>query len=330
MSSTNQPPSPPPIPIGAEQIREAVARLAPYVHRTPVLTSGTVDNYSRARVFFKCENLQRAGAFKFRGAMNALLQLSEEQRAAGVVTHSSGNHAQALALAGMFLVTPVTVVMPENAPPIKLAATCSYGANIRFCEPTLQAREAAVADEIARNGQTLIHPFNDWSVIAGQATAAWELFDQTDGLDVVIAPVGGGGLISGTALAAMARSPKTRVIGVEPERADDARRSLVSGKIEPSHDPKTIADGLRTSLGERTFAVISRHVERIETATEAEILDAARFVWERMKIIIEPSSAVAVAPLLKRRLGLKGERVGVILSGGNVDVAPFFRSPVAN
>jgi len=220
-------------------------------------------------------------------------------------------------------------VMPNTAPAIKQAATKGYGATIRFCEPTLEAREAAVADEIARNGQTLIHPFNDWNVIAGQATAAWELFDQAEGLDVVIAPVGGGGLLAGTALAAMARSPETRVIGVEPERADDARRSLASGQIEPSGDPRTIADGLRTSLGERPFAVISRCVERIATATEPEILDAMRFVWERVKIIIEPSSAVAVAPLLNRGLGLSGERVGLILSGGNVDATPFFESLAA-
>lgn len=329
MSSSNQPAAPDPIAVGAEQIREAADRLAPWVHKTPVLTSRTLDDRAGARVFLKCENLQRVGAFKFRGAMNALLQLDGTQNAAGVVTHSSGNHAQALALAGKLLGIPVTVVMPNTAPAIKREATAGYGATIRFCEPTLEAREAAVADEIARGGQTLIHPFNDWNVIAGQATAAWELFDQTEGLDVAMAPVGGGGLISGTALAAMARSPETRVIGVEPERADDARRSLESGRIEPSGDPKTIADGLRTSLGERTFAVISRRVERIETATEAEILDAMRFVWERLKIIIEPSSAVAVAPLLNRGLGLSGERVGVILSGGNVDAGPFFESLAA-
>lgn len=318
----------PPIPIAitAEQIREAVRRLAPWVHKTPVLTSRTLDDRAGARVFLKCENLQRVGAFKFRGAMNALLLLDDDRKAAGVVTHSSGNHAQALALAGKLLNIPVTVIMPNTAPAIKQAATAGYGATIRFCEPTLAAREAAVADEIARNGQTLVHPFNDWNVIAGQSTAAWELFDQTEGLDLVVAPVGGGGLISGTALATMARSPETRVIGVEPERADDARRSLASGRIEPSNDPKTIADGLRTSLGERAFAVISRHVDRIVTATEPEIVDAARFVWERLKIIIEPSSAVAVAPVLNRGLGLNGERVGVILSGGNVDVGPFFES----
>lgn len=327
MSPSNHPDSA--IAIGAEQIREAAQRLAPHVHRTPVLTSRTLDDRAGARVFLKCENLQRAGAFKFRGAMNALLQLNEIQKAAGVVTHSSGNHAQALALAGRLLGIPVTVVMPNTAPGIKRAATAGYGATIRLCEPTLEAREAAVADEIARNGQTLIHPFNDWNVIAGQATAAWELFDQTDGLDVLITPVGGGGLVSGTALAALARSPSTRVIGVEPERADDARRSLASGRIEPAGDPQTIADGLRTSLGERPFAVISRHVERIETATESEIIDATRFVWERLKIVIEPSSAVAVAPLLNRTIGPSGERIGVILSGGNVDVAPFFESLAA-
>ena len=313
-----------PIEVGGDQIREAVARLAPWAHRTPVLTSKTLDDRAGASVFLKCENFQRVGAFKFRGAMNAILQLTDAQKAAGVVTHSSGNHAQALALAGNLHGVPVTIVMPHTAPAVKREATAGYGATIIGCEPTLAAREAAVATEIEARGLTLVHPFDDWNVIAGQATAAWELFDQAGPLDVIIAPVGGGGLISGTALAARERSPQTQVIGVEPERADDARRSLESGRIEPSGDPRTIADGLRTSLGLRPFAVISKHVDRIATASEAEIIAACRFLWERLKIVVEPSSAVVVAPLLNRTLELDGRRVGVILSGGNVDLAPFF------
>jgi threonine dehydratase len=276
-------------------------------------------------VFLKCENFQRVGAFKFRGAMNALLQLEQEQRRTGVVTHSSGNHAQALALAGQLLGVPVTIVMPRTAPAVKRAATEGYGARIVLCEPTLESREGTVTAEIDRNGFTLVHPFNDWNVIAGQGTAALELLEQAGPLDLVIAPVGGGGLVSGTALAVKGRSPQTRVVGAEPANADDARRSLESGTIQPSNDPRTIADGLRTSLGTRTFAVISRHVDAIVTATEAEIIDATRFVWERIKIVIEPSSAVVVAPLLCQRLPVHDLRVGLILSGGNVDVEPFFQ-----
>ncbi|MDR3621967.1 MAG: pyridoxal-phosphate dependent enzyme [Paludisphaera borealis] len=313
-----------PIEVGGDQIREAVERLAPWAHRTPVLTSKTLDDRAGASIFLKCENFQRVGAFKFRGAMNAVLQLTDAQKAKGVVTHSSGNHGQALALAGKLLGVPVTIVMPHTAPAVKREATAGYGATIIACEPTLASREAAVTAEVEAHGLTLVHPFNDWNVIAGQATVAWELFDQAGPLDVVIAPVGGGGLISGTALAARERSVRTRVIGVEPERADDARRSLASGRIESAGDPRTIADGLRTTLGDRPFAVISRHVDQIVTASEAEIINAARFVWERLKIVIEPSSAVVVAPLLNRTLGLDGGRVGVILSGGNVDLSPFF------
>jgi len=319
----------PGLPVGEAQIREAVERLAPWAHRTPVATSRTLDEQSGATVFLKCENLQRAGAFKFRGAMNALLRLDDAARRAGVVTHSSGNHGQALALAGRLLGVPVTVVMPRTAPAIKREATAGYGATVRLCEPTLASREEAVADEVARQGRTVVHPFNDWDVMAGQATAAWELLDQAGPLDAVIAPVSGGGLIAGTALAVKARSPKTLVIGVEPEKADDARRSLASGRIVPSGDPPTIADGLRATLGDRTFAVIRRHVDRIETATEAEIIDAMRFLWERVKLVVEPSGAVTLPPILARRLGLEGRRLGVILSGGNVDVAPFFEALAA-
>ena len=263
------------------------------------------------------------GAFKFRGAMNALLLLDEGQRRAGVVTHSSGNHAQALALAGQLLGAPVTIVMPRTAPAVKRAATEGYGARIVLCEPTLHSRESTVAEESKKHGLTLVHPFNDWNVIAGQGTAALELIDQAGPLDVVIAPVGGGGLLAGTAIACSGRSPGTMVIGAEPANADDARRSVETGTIQPSADPRTIADGLRTSLGTRTFAVIHKHVDAIVTATEAEIIDATRFVWERLKILIEPSSAVVVAPLLAGKLKVSG-RVGVIISGGNVDVESFF------
>jgi threonine dehydratase len=314
------------IPVDLEAIQEAAKRLEPWAHRTPVMTSRTLDQRCGSRVFVKCENLQRVGAFKFRGAMNAILQLDASQRAAGVVTHSSGNHAQALALAGQLLGVPVTIVMPRSAPAVKRAATEGYGARIVPCEPTQHSRESTVAAEIERHGFTMIHPFDDWNVIAGQGTAALELLDQAGPLDAVIAPVGGGGLLSGTALAVKGQSPETRVFGAEPANADDARRSLGSGTIQPSNDPKTIADGLRTSLGPKTFAVISRFVDGIATASEAELIDATRFVWERLKLLIEPSSAVVVAPLLSGGLSLPGLRVGIILSGGNVDVEPFFQT----
>jgi threonine dehydratase len=322
----SQPTLSPPIPIGLDDIVQAAKRLEPWVHRTPVLTSRTLDGRCGASVFLKCENFQRVGAFKFRGAMNALLLLDAEQRKAGVVTHSSGNHAQALALAGQLLGAPVTIVMPRTAPAVKRAATEGYGARVVACEPTLASREATVAQEIDSHGFTLIHPFNDWNVIAGQGTAALELLEQAGPLDVVMAPVGGGGLLSGTALAVKGRFPETRVIGAEPANADDARRSLETGSIQPSPDPKTIADGLRTSLGTRTFAVIRRHVDSIVTATEAEIIGATRFLWERIKIVIEPSSAVAVAPVLEGKFKAPAQRIGIILSGGNVDVDHFFQA----
>ncbi|MFO0909344.1 MAG: threonine/serine dehydratase [Isosphaeraceae bacterium] len=307
-----------------DDIRATVDRLRPWVHQTPVLTSRTLDERTGGKVYFKCENLQKVGAFKYRGAMNALLQLNDESRAAGVVTHSSGNHGQALAAAGRTLGIPVCVVMPHTAPSVKRSAVDGYGARIVLCEPTLAAREAAVADQIERHGLHLVHPFNDWRVIAGQATAAWELIDQVESLDLILCPIGGGGLAAGTCLAAKGRNPSIRVVGAEPERADDARRSMVSGRIEPSNDPRTIADGLRTSLGTRTFAVLRRHLDRVVTSSEQATIEAMRFVWERLKIVIEPSSAVPVAPVLLGNLDVRGLRVGIILSGGNVDVAPMF------
>ena len=314
------------VAIDVNAVREAAERLGPWAQVTPVLTSRTLDARCGGSVFLKCENFQKVGAFKFRGAMNALLQLNDVEAKAGVVTHSSGNHAQAVARAGQLLGIPACVVMPRTAPAIKRAATEGYGARIVPCEPTLAAREAAVADLIAEHGYTLIHPFDDWRVIAGQGTAAWELLDQAGPLDVVVCPVGGGGLLAGTALAVKGRAPETQVIGAEPERADDARRSLEAGTIQPSGDPRTIADGLRTSLGPRPFSILRRQVDAIVTATEAEILDAMRFVWERFKIIIEPSSAVPVAPILTGRLPVQDRRAGIILGGGNVDLEPMFRA----
>jgi threonine dehydratase len=312
------------IPIGLDDIRQAAERLAPWAHKTPVLTSRSLDEKCGGQVFFKCENFQKVGAFKFRGAMNAVSQLSDDERRRGVITHSSGNHAQGLALAAKLLGVPACIVMPRTAPVAKRAATEGYGALVVACEPTLADREGTVARLIAEHGYSLVHPYDDWRVIAGQGTAAWELLDQAGPLDLVMTPCGGGGLLSGTAITVKGRSPSTRVIGAEPRNADDARRSLEAGRIIPSEDPRTIADGLRTSLGEKGFAVIRRHVERIVTATEAEILDAMRFVWERMKILIEPSCAVPVAPVWNQQLDVRGLRVGIILTGGNVDVEPFF------
>jgi threonine dehydratase len=312
--------------ITIDQIKQAAERLAPWAHRTPVMTSKALDERCGCSVFLKCENLQKVGAFKFRGAMNAILQLDDAARRCGVITHSSGNHGQAVALAGRLCDVPVTVVMPRTAPAVKRAATEGYGARIVLCEPTIASREETVDAEIKRHALTLVHPYNDWNVIAGQGTAAWELLDQADPLDVVMCPVGGGGLLAGTAIAVKGRSPRTRVIAAEPANADDARRSLEAGSIQCCDDPRTIADGLRpTSIGERNFAAISGRVERIVSVTEAEILEAMRFIWERMKILVEPSGAVAVAPLLTGKIDGSGRRIGVILSGGNVDLETFFR-----
>lgn len=312
------------IPVDLETIRAAANRIAPYAVRTPVLTSHSLDKASGASVFLKCENFQKIGAFKFRGAMNAVLLLDESQKKRGVITHSSGNHGQALAKAGQMMGVPVCVVMPSTAPAVKRRATEDFGAIVELCEPTQQARESTVQRLIDQHGYEMVHPFNDWRVIAGQGTAALELMEQAGALDVVITPIGGGGLASGTGIAVKSLSPGTRVIGVEPARADDAMRSMISGKIESSGDPKTMADGLRTSLGDKTFAVIQKHVDEIVTATEEEMLAALRFVWERFKIIIEPSCAVPVAPVLHRNLDLTGKRVGIIITGGNVDLDAYF------
>jgi threonine dehydratase len=259
--------------------------------------------------------------------MNAVLSLDESQKSVGVITHSSGNHGQALARAGQLLGVPVCVVMPRTAPAVKRKATEDFGARVVLCEPTLAARESTVSELMAQAGYELVHPFNDWRVIAGQGTAAIEFLEQAGPLDAVITPIGGGGLAGGTSIAVKALSPSTLVIGAEPAQADDARQSLISGQIEPSGDPKTMADGLRTSLADKTFAVIQKNVDEIVSATEEEMLAAMRFVWERFKIIIEPSCSVPVAPLLFGGLRhLEGKRVGVIITGGNVDLDPIFDS----
>ena len=301
-------------------IRAAAERIRPYAHRTPVLTCASLDREVGATVYLKCENLQRVGAFKFRGACNAVFSLSEAEAARGVVCHSSGNHAQALALAARLRGVPAHIVMPGNAPGVKKAAVAGYGGQITFCEPTLAAREATQAEVVARTGATIVHPYNDARVIAGAGTAALELLQEHPELDVVLAPVGGGGLLSGTAIAAKGLAPAIRVIAAEPALADDAFRSLAAGRILPSEHPRTIADGLLTSLGELNFPIIQERVERIVTVSEAGIVAAMKFVWERAKLVIEPSAAVPVALLWERRFDLTGLRVGVILSGGNVDL----------
>lgn len=301
-------------------IRSAYARIQPHIHRTPVLTSQAIDDWCGAHLFFKCENLQKAGAFKMRGATNAVLLLSPEQAKRGVATHSSGNHAAALALAAQRRGVHAWIVMPNNAPPIKRDAVVGYGATIRTCEPTLAAREAALQEVVAETGAEFVPPYNDDRVIAGQGTAALELLQDVGVLDAVVAPVGGGGLLAGTAIAVTSLFDGTEVIGAEPQGADDACRSLAAGHIVPMNNPQTIADGLRTSLGERTFPVLRERVSAIVTVSEATIIAAMRRIWERMKIVVEPSAAVALGALLEAPERFAGKRVGLILSGGNVDL----------
>ena len=302
------------------EIYAAAERIRPYAHRTPVLTCESLDQQVGAQVFLKCENLQKVGAFKFRGACNAVFSLSAAEAQRGVVAHSSGNHAQALALAARLRGIPAYIVMPDNAPAVKKAAVAGYGGQITFCEPTLAAREATQAQVIAATGATEVHPYNNERVIAGQGTAALELLKDIPDLDIILAPFGGGGLLSGTAIAATELVPHIRVIAAEPEKADDAFRSLAAGKIIPSANPQTIADGLLTSLGTLTFPIIQQRVEQIVTVSEAGIIAAMKFVWERAKIIIEPSAAVPVAALWEHPSVFAGLRVGIILSGGNVDL----------
>lgn len=304
----------------AEDILEAHDRIKPFTHRTPVLTSEAINRMTGAEVFFKCENFQKVGAFKARGATNAVRTLPAEMQVNGVATHSSGNHAQALAWAAALAGLPAFIVMPSNSSKVKVAAVAGYGGKITFCEPTLEARETTLEKVIRETGATEIHPYNNYRIIAGQATAALELIQDTEKPDIIIAPVGGGGLLSGTALATHYFSAGTKVIAAEPEQANDAWQSFRSGTFIPSLKPDTIADGLRTSLGSKTFPIILEHVSDIITVSETSIIQATRLIWERMKILVEPSSAVTLAALLKGIPEAKGKRVGIILSGGNVDL----------
>jgi threonine dehydratase len=301
-------------------IQQAAERIKPYAHRTPVMTNESLNQQVGAQVFMKCENLQKVGAFKFRGATNAVFSLTDEEAARGVVTHSSGNHAAALALAARNRDIPAYIVMPSNAPQVKKDAVAGYGGQITFCEPTLQARESTMENFREKTGATVVHPYDNERVIAGQGTAVLELLADVPDLDVIITPVGGGGLLSGTSIAVKGVKPSIRVIAGEPEMADDAFRSLQAGKIIPSVNPKTVADGLLTSLGSLTFPIIQQNVEQIVTVSEAGIIASMKFVWERTKIIIEPSSAVAIGVLWEKKIDLSRLKIGVIISGGNVDV----------
>jgi threonine dehydratase len=307
-------------------IQEAHQRIRPYIHQTPFLTCNTLNEIVDARLFFKCENFQKVGAFKFRGACNAIFSLSDDEASSGVVTHSSGNHAAALALAARKRGITARIVMPSNAPKVKIDAVKNYGGIITFCEPTLASRESTAAKVIAETGATMIHPFNNYKIIAGQGTAALELMEEVDDIDYILAPVGGGGLLSGTAIAAKALNSKIKVIGCEPKNADDAYRSIKAGKIIPQENPSTIADGLKTSLGDKTFPIIREFVDEIVLVTEENIIAAMRYIFERMKIIVEPSSAVPFGALISNHLNISNKKVGIIISGGNVDFTKFFES----
>jgi threonine dehydratase len=316
-------------------ICQAHERIAPHIHRTPVLTSQSLDAIAEACIFFKCENLQKTGSFKIRGASNTIFSLSAEEAARGVVTHSSGNHAAAVAYAARRRGARAWIVMPSNAPAVKMQAVKAYGGEITLCEPLISARAETCARIERETGAVMVHPYDDNRIIAGQATAVKELLEDVAEMDAVLAPVSGGGLLSGTALGARSMRPGIRVIGCEPQRADDAYRSLVTGHLQPLESSDTIADGLRAPLAPRTFAILRQNVDRIVLVSEEEIITAMRTVFERMKIVIEPSSAVAIAPLLRvggvASLGLPSRadghplKIGVILSGGNVDLAslPF-------
>jgi threonine dehydratase len=300
-------------------------RIQPHIHKTPVLSSRLINEIAGCEVYLKCENFQKSGSYKIRGATNAILQLTDEERSRGVVTHSSGNFAQAVSLAAKNLNVSAYIVMPTNAPKAKKAGTLAYNGIITECEPTIEARERESKKIQEEKGAAFLHPSNQLEVIHGQGTASYELMQQEGDFDYIVTPVGGGGLISGTCLFANAFSPKTKIIGAEPLEADDAYRSLISGKIETNETANTIADGLRTNLGNHNFPIIKEHVDQIIRVREQEIITAMKLVWERMKIIIEPSSAVSVASVFQQSELFKDKKVGIIISGGNVDVAnlPF-------
>lgn len=308
-----------------EQLKECHERITPYIHRTPVLSSRLINEEVGAKVYFKCENFQRGGAYKMRGATNAILQLSEAKRSKGVVTHSSGNFAQAVSLGAQSIGVAAHIVMPSSAPQVKKIGVQQYEGIIYECEPTLEARQTT-ADRIAKEtGATFLHPSNDPEVIIGQGTAAMELLEEQVDLNAIFCPVGGGGLIAGSALAAHYFGKDCKVFGGEPFEADDAYRSMQSGKIEGNETTNTIADGLRTTLGNNNFPIIQAHVTAIIRVKEEEIVSAMRLIWERMKIIVEPSSAVTLAALIRDKANFKGQKIGIVISGGNVDLAnlPF-------
>lgn len=301
-------------------VLEAADRIKPFANKTPVLESNWYNQQIGAELFFKCENFQKVGAFKFRGACNAVLSLSKQEGNRGIVTHSSGNHAQAVALAARTKGYKATIIMPKNAPSVKVRAVREYGATILFCEPTIDARKEMTYRFIEETNSHFIHPYNHPMVIAGQGTAAKEFLEEIPDLDIIIAPVGGGGLISGTCISAKQIKPSIHVIGSEPELADDAYRSLKEGTIQPVLRTDTIADGLRTSLGDVTFRIMKEKLDDLVTVPESSIIREMRTVWERMKIIIEPSCAVPVAACMDQKFDIKGKKVGIILTGGNVDL----------
>lgn len=311
--------------ISKQDLIDARERIKNQIKRTPIFTSSSINSILGCNLFFKCENFQKVGAFKFRGASNAVLSLEEKELKRGVATHSSGNHAAALALAAKMKNVPAYIVMPRTAPEIKKKAVEGYGAKIIFCEPTLKAREESLNKIIEETHATFIHPYDNYNVIAGQSTAAQEIFDELHDLDFIITPVGGGGLLSGTSLSTKYFSPKTKVIGAEPKNADDAFRSFNEKKICPSINPQTICDGLLTQLSEKTFEIISENVSEIITAKEESIIEAMKLIWERIKIIVEPSSAVTLAIILENKEKFSQKNIALILSGGNVDLTklPF-------
>ena len=309
-----------------KDVEYAHNRIKNMVNHTNVLTSRTLDKKVGANVFVKCENFQRVGAFKFRGVSNKLLQLTNEEKAKGVVTHSSGNHAQAVALASSILDIKSVIVMPENAPQVKVDATSSYGADIVRCASNVESREKTCQNLIDKHGYVLVHPYDDDKIIAGAGTAAYELIKEVGSLDFMFCPVGGGGLLSGTSIATKGLCPKAKVIAVEPKKADDAYRSFRDNKLYPSKCPDTIADGLRTSLSKRTFKIIQENVDEIVTVSEKEIIDAMKFLWMRMKIVVEPSGAVPIAGVIKTRNKIKNKKTAAIISGGNIDLDDFFNS----
>jgi threonine dehydratase len=300
-------------------IQAAYTRIKPFVHKTPVLSSQQLNNQFGCELFFKCENFQKVGAFKFRGATNAVLSLTKEEKGRGVVTHSSGNHAAALALAARMNGVKANIVMPDNAPLVKKNAVAGYGAEITFCKPTLQAREETTRIIMEKTGSTLVHPYDNFNVICGQGTAVMELLDEKTDLEIIIAPIGGGGLMSGTSTCVKGMNTGIHVFGAEPLNANDAYISFTSDNLTPSVNPITVADGLLTSLSELTFSIIRRNVDKIFTAKEESIIDCMLLVWERMKIIIEPSSATVLAIIKENSEVFRGKRVGLIISGGNVD-----------